>query len=83
MRPALDDRATLEEWLADPVGAELLREAVGTDESGRPRGMLGNEELLALIGNFPIRRLAAFAGFGLDGDTVDELLRRVAARRGE
>jgi beta-glucosidase len=80
VRPPLNGSATLEEWLADPVGAELLRGAVGTDESGRPRGMLGDDELLAVIGNFPIARLAAFAGFGLDHATVDELVRRAGDR---
>jgi beta-glucosidase len=78
VRPPLDGSATLEEWLADPVGAELLREAVGTDETGRPRGVLGNDEMVSLIGNFPIRRLAAFAGFGLDHATVDALVARAA-----
>jgi beta-glucosidase len=79
-RPRLDETATLEEWLADPDGAKLLREAVGTDAEGRPLGMLGNEELLSLIGNFPLRRLAAFAGFGIDHGTVDALVARVAPR---
>jgi beta-glucosidase len=56
----LDGMSTLEECLAHPVGAGLLREAVGVDENGRPRGILGDEELIRVIGNFPIRTLAAF-----------------------
>jgi beta-glucosidase len=75
-RVALDDRASLAEWLGDPDGAARLRAALGTDDSGRLRGALGNEELVPLIGNFPLRRLAAFPGFGIDHAMVDELVRR-------
>jgi beta-glucosidase len=78
-RVRLDGMATLEEWLADPDGSALLREVVGTDEAGRPRGILGNDELLAVVGNFPISALAAFPGMGLDHGTVDDLLHRLAA----
>lgn len=79
VRPQLDHTATLHEWLADPAGSVLLREAVGTDDTGRPRGILGNDELLAIIGNFPISTLAAFPGLGLDHATVDDVLQRLAA----
>jgi beta-glucosidase len=78
LRPPLDHMATLEEWLADPDGSRMLVQAVGTDETGRPRGILGNEELLAVIGNFPISTLAAFPGLGLDRQIVDDLVQRVA-----
>jgi beta-glucosidase len=73
----LDGMATLEECLAHPVGSDLLREAVGVDENGRPRGILGVEELIRVIGNFPIRTLAAFPGLGIDHATVDHLLRQL------
>jgi beta-glucosidase len=73
----LDGMSTLEEYLAHPVGAGLIREAVGVDENGRPRGILGDEELIRVIGNFPIRTLAAFPGLGIDHATVDHLLRRL------
>jgi beta-glucosidase len=82
VRPVpLDAMASLEEWLADPAGASILREVVGTDESGRPRGIVGDHELRAVVGNFPIGALAAFPGSGLDQGTVDELLRRLPDRR--
>ena len=79
LRAPLGPMATLDEWLADPTGAVLLREAVGTDADGRPRGVLASEELLSVIGNFPIGALVAFPGFGLDHDTVEKLLERLAA----
>jgi beta-glucosidase len=80
-RVALDDMATLEEWLADPAGAALLLEAVGTDEKRRPRGILGDDELRAVVGNFPITALTAFPASGLDPGTVDELVQRLRDRR--
>jgi beta-glucosidase len=79
LRVPLDRMATLQEWLADPAGAALLREAVGTDETGRPRGILGNDELIAIIGNFPISTLAAFPGLGIDHETVDHVTSRASA----
>ena len=78
LRPVpLDATASLEEWLADPAGAPVLREVVGTDETGRPPGILGDHELRAVVGNFPIGALTAFPGSGLDEGTVDALLRRL------
>jgi beta-glucosidase len=77
LRVPLDDMATLEEWLADPEGGPLLREEVGTDADGRPNGILGNEELLPVIGNMPISTLAAFPGLGLDHELVSRLLQRL------
>jgi beta-glucosidase len=50
-----------------------------TRPAGR-RGVLGNDELLIFVGNFPISRLTAFPGFGVDHTTVDDLLRRIAAQ---
>lgn len=73
----LDVMATLEEWLAHPVGSGLLREAVGVDEHGNPRGVLGDDELIRVIGNFPIRTLAAFPGLGIDHATVDRLIEQL------
>ena len=77
---SLDGMATLQEWLADPTGSALLHKAVGTDEDGRPKGILGNEELLPVIGNFPISSLAAFPGLGLSHPVVDALIDQVSTR---
>ena len=78
----LDGMATLEEWLADPSGSALLHKAVGTDEDGRPKGILGNEELLPVIGNFPISSLAALPGLGFTHDLVHSLVEQISARDG-
>jgi beta-glucosidase len=69
----LDAMATLEEWLAHPEGGPALRSAVGVDDNGKPRGILGSEEMLAVIGNFPLGSLAAF-GMGIDHATVTKLV---------
>jgi beta-glucosidase len=78
----LDGMATLQEWLADPTGSALLHKAVGTDETGRPKGILGNQELMVVIGNFPISSLAALPGFGLSHSVVHALIDQVSARDG-
>ena len=69
----LDDTSTLEEWLADPEGRAAVHAAVGTDTNGRHKGILGNEDLLRVIGNFPIRSLAAFH-MGITHEIVDLLI---------
>ena len=68
---ALSGDSTLEEWLADASGRAALEKAVGTDAYGRPVGILGNEELLIVIGNFPLRTLLAFPGLGIDRETFE------------
>jgi beta-glucosidase len=78
----LDAMATLPEWLADLTGSALLHQAVGTDDQGRPRGILGNTELLPVIGNFPIGTLAAFPGLGLTHELVHRLVEQVSAGDG-
>ncbi|MDX6256241.1 MAG: beta-glucosidase, partial [Frankiales bacterium] len=72
--PALhvDGMSTLQEWLADAAGGEMLRKLVGHDDAGRPNGILGQDELVKIIGNFPISSLASF-GLGITHDMVREL----------
>jgi beta-glucosidase len=74
----LDAMTTLEEWLAHPDGGPALRAAVGVDDEGKPRGILGSQEMLTVIGNFPLSTLAAF-GMGIDHATVADLLQRFGA----
>jgi beta-glucosidase len=65
----LGPESTLQEWLADPDGRGALLAAVGSDADGRPNGIVGDPELLAVIGNFPLRTLLAFPGMGIDAST--------------
>ncbi|MDX6300376.1 MAG: beta-glucosidase [Nocardioidaceae bacterium] len=69
--------SSLEEWLADPSGAEALRGVLGTTDDGRLAGALGNPELRRVVGNFPMSTLAGFANVDLDRDDLQELVARV------
>ena len=65
-RTPLDGTSTLQEWLADPDRGPELRAAAGP-------GILQDEELLRVIGNFPLGRLAAFPGIGISRETLTRL----------
>jgi beta-glucosidase len=65
--------STLQEWLADPAGGEALRREVGTGPDGRPAGILGSEELISVIGNFPLHTLTAFPGLGVTRKVLRKL----------
>jgi hypothetical protein len=58
--------------MADPEGSAALLKAIG---GGGPEqsSILSDPQLLAVIGNFPLARLAAFPGFGLDDDVMRSL----------
>jgi beta-glucosidase len=77
---SLTAMSTLQEWLADPTGSALLHQAVGTDPTGKPTGILANHDLMTVIGNFPISTLAAFPGLGLTHPIVQDLIDQVSAR---
>jgi beta-glucosidase len=79
----LSGTSTLAEWLTDPVGGQVLRGALGTRPDGRPGGILGSDELLAIIGNMPLATLAAFPGSGVTGELIDTLAAEVIERRME
>jgi len=77
----LDAEATLREWLADPAGAAALHQAVGVDASGAPRGILGDDETMKVLGEFPLRTLTVFPCLGIDQQVVTALLNHPAATR--
>ena len=79
----LSGTSTLAEWLSDPAGGQVLRGALGTDANGRPGGILGSEELLAIIGNMPLATLAGFPGLGVTPGMIDGLVAAVIERRAE
>src|SRR5262249_35136623 len=79
----LSGASTLAEWLADPAGGQVLRDALGTGPDGRPAGILGSNELLAIIGNMPLGTLAAFPGLGVTRELVEKLVTAVNERRAE
>jgi beta-glucosidase len=79
----LSGMSTLTEWFSDPVGGQVLRDAMGTRPDGRPGGIFGSEELLAIIGNMPLATLAAFPGSGVTDELIDTVAAAVIERRME
>jgi beta-glucosidase len=77
----LSGMSTLTEWVSDPVGGQVLRDAMGARPDGRPGGILGSEELLAIIGNMPLATLASFPGSGVTEEQIDALVAAVIERR--
>jgi beta-glucosidase len=69
----LTARSTLAEWLADPDGGKALRAEVGVGADGRAAGVLGDDELLTVIGDFPLSTLAAFPDSGISHELVRRL----------
>ena len=72
----LDAMSTLHEWLADPDGSAALRQAIGVHPDGTPRGILGDDELIRIIGGAPLDSLVGFPGLGIEARTVAELAQR-------
>jgi beta-glucosidase len=64
--------STLHEWMADPVGLELIKEAVAAGQPDPTR----DAELVSVIGTMPMSTLAAFSGMSIDHDTLDKLAER-------
>ena len=77
----LSGTSTLAEWIADPAGGQVLRDALGTRPDGRPAGILGSPELLAIIGSMPLATLAGFPGLGFRPGLIDALVAEVSERR--
>ena len=65
----LDRDSTLQEWMSDPVGRQLIeREVAG----GQPAAVLA-DELVHVIGTMPMSTLANFGGMSLDHDALDRI----------
>jgi beta-glucosidase len=76
--PPLDSMSSLDEWLTDPLGAAALRAALGTRPDGRLNGMLGDEEVVKVIGSFPMRSLAGFPNISIDHATLDSMIEQMS-----
>ena len=74
--PPLTADSTLHEWMADPTGLALIREAVAAGQPDPTR----DAELVSVIGTMPMSTLAAFQGMSVDHDTLDKLVERLHAR---
>jgi len=70
--------STLHEWMADPVAAALIAEAVAEGHTDPTR----DPELVSVIGTMPMSTLAAFEGMSIDHDALDKLAQRWRDRTG-
>jgi beta-glucosidase len=68
--PPLTRDSTLHEWLADPIGRQLIRDAV--EPGGRDPA--ADEELVSVVGTMPMSTLASFEAMFVDHDTLDRLV---------
>ena len=64
--PPLTRESTLQEWLADPVGRQLLEREVAAGQHGEAM----QDGLVELIGNFPMSALANLQ-LSLGHDSLD------------
>src|SRR5215217_8201208 len=65
----LNRDSTLQEWIDDPTGRQLIERQVA---NGQP-GVVLEEEFLAVIGTMPMSTLANFNGMSLDHDALDRI----------
>ncbi|MBM6401398.1 glycoside hydrolase family 3 C-terminal domain-containing protein [Phycicoccus sonneratiae] len=74
--PPLTRDSTLHEWLADPLGRELVTAAVAGGEPGAAM----DDELLPVVGTMPMSTLANFGGLSLGHDALDAVAAEWTAR---
>jgi beta-glucosidase len=74
VQPPLSRDATLHEWLADPAGRRLLEAWMQQAGGG---SVLGQHEMIKVIGTMPMSTLAGFGIAGFDHDALDELVARL------
>jgi beta-glucosidase len=72
--PPLAEDASLEEWLAHPVGSRLLQERLAAAGPSQ----LTDPEMRNVVGNFPLARLATFPGMPLTPAEVEDLRKAVS-----
>ncbi|MGK5683857.1 glycoside hydrolase family 3 C-terminal domain-containing protein [Actinoplanes sp. URMC 104] len=65
----LDRDSTLQEWMNDPLGRQLVESEV---KNGQPAAVL-DDELVDVIGTMPMSTLANFTGMSLDHDALDRI----------
>jgi beta-glucosidase len=65
----LNRDSTLEEWMSDPIGRQLIE---GEVKNGQPAAVL-EDELISVIGNMPMSTLANFSGMSIDHNALDRV----------
>jgi beta-glucosidase len=59
--------STLQEWMSDPVGRQLLEDAASQGQSD----VVMTGELVSVVGTMPMSTLANFGGMSLDHEALD------------
>ncbi|GAB3622801.1 glycoside hydrolase family 3 C-terminal domain-containing protein [Mariniluteicoccus endophyticus] len=73
----LDEESSINEWLAHPAGRAAIERALDVAPGGDLPGLLGNAEMLMLIGDFPLRRAVTQPKAPLTAGDVARLLEEV------
>ncbi|MGA0567937.1 glycoside hydrolase family 3 C-terminal domain-containing protein [Rathayibacter sp. KR2-224] len=77
----LDRQSSLAEWMRHPGGQQVLAGLLQQAAAQNPEAtaMFQNEELVAMMGSMPLRRIGRFPGVGLNDDTIDALIAQANA----
>jgi beta-glucosidase len=74
----LNRDSTLQEWMSDPIGRQLIEAEV---KNGQSAAVL-EDELINVIGNMPMSTLANFGGMSFDHDALDRVSEAWRAQAG-
>jgi beta-glucosidase len=77
----LDRQSSLAEWMRHPGGQQVLQSLLQQATAQNPGAaeMFQNQELMAMMGSMPLRRIGRFPGVGLTDDMVDGLIAQANA----
>ena len=77
----LDRQSSLAEWMSHPGGQQVLSGLLQQAAAQNPAaaGMFQNQELVAMMGSMPLRRIGRFPGVGLTDEIVDALVAQANA----
>ncbi|MBS1847304.1 MAG: glycoside hydrolase family 3 C-terminal domain-containing protein [Actinobacteria bacterium] len=75
----LDDYSSLGEWLAHPIGHDVLVEQLRSSPLGDLTPLLADEGTIKVISQFPLRRLIPMLGGSFTQDDLVQLVDRVNA----
>ena len=77
----LDRQSSLAEWLRHPAGKQVIAGLVQQAAADNPEAaaLFESEEMIAMMGSMPLRRIGRFPGIGLTDDMVDGLIAQANA----
>lgn len=77
----LDRQSSLAEWMSHPGGQQVLSGLLQQAAAQNPAaaGMFQNQELVAMMGSMPLRRIGRFPGVGLTDEVVDAMVAQANA----